>query len=245
MRSVTAPAQPRQRGRFHGHTMIDSVKPSRSDSQLPDMDSLHPNGCSAWALTTTGIVFCGGKSSRMGFDKALLVDDQGRTMLERARQTLSPLAGEIWLACGAQARYAELGLPLVLDERADGGPLAGLEASLERSSTRWLAVLACDMPRVSPDTMAGLLRHAEAADLDACWLQSSAGAEPLCAVYSRACLAPVRAALDAGERRMIAFHSYPVAGRALRLAGLDATDSSLTQNLNTPADWDDFRKGTR
>ena len=200
---------------------------------------------SRWRTSTTGVVFCGGRSRRMGVDKALLVDDAGRSLLQRACATLAPLADELMLACGPSPRYGELGLTLVLDRRQDGGPLAGLEAALECARTHWLAVLACDMPRASTATLAALLLEAERADLDACWLATPAGVEPLCAVYSRACLEPVRAALEAGERRMIAFHEYPVSGRALRLAGMDLRGVDLASNLNTPADWDLFCKGTR
>ena len=245
MSSKAAPATPDQRGSGTKLTMHATAQLSRSDSNTTDMLSRPPPGFSHWSSSCTGVVFCGGKSSRMGVDKALLVDGEGRSLLERACATLRPIAGEVRLACGAQARYAELGLPLILDQRAEGGPLAALEAALEHSSTRWLVVLACDMPRISTPTLVELLRKSEAEDLDACWLKTSKGAEPLCAVYSRACLEPVRTALDAGLRRMIAFHVYPAAGRALRLASLDFDLPGLTQNLNTPADWDDFRKGTR
>ncbi|HUR27432.1 MAG TPA: molybdenum cofactor guanylyltransferase, partial [Planctomycetota bacterium] len=193
----------------------------------------------------TGVVFCGGKSSRMGADKALLRGEDGRSLLERACAALRPLVSEVWLACGPRARYGETGLTLVLDQREDGGPLAGLEAVLERASTRWVVVLACDMPRVSTEHVQGLLERADAQDLDACWMETEAGAEPLCAVYSRACLEPVRAALDAGERRMIAFHTRSSAGRALRLAGLRPQSLGLAANLNTPADWEAFQEGTR
>ncbi|HUR28293.1 MAG TPA: molybdenum cofactor guanylyltransferase [Planctomycetota bacterium] len=210
------------------------------------MDSPTSGGLPGRAVhAVTGVVFCGGKSSRMGEDKALLRGEDGRSMLERACATLRPLVGEVWLACGPRARYGELGLTLVLDRREDGGPLAGLEAVLERATTRWVAVLACDMPRVATAHVQRLLEHAHEADLDACWMETEAGAEPLCAVYSRACLEPVRAALDAGERRMIAFHARPSAGRALRLAGLRPREDGLTQNLNTPSDWKAFLEGTR
>ncbi|HTF90951.1 MAG TPA: molybdenum cofactor guanylyltransferase [Planctomycetota bacterium] len=245
MSVTSAPAEPQQRGLGPGRSVPVPAPPCLSDSQSSDMGSATTDELSRWAATTTGVVFCGGKSSRMGVDKALLTDEQGHTMLERARRALAPLSREVWLACGPSARYADLGLPLVLDQRPDGGPLAGLETVLDRATTAWVAVLACDMPRVSSDSLRRLLHKAEAESLDACWMETTSGTEPLCAVYARTCLVPVRAALDAGRRRMIAFHAYPVGGRALRLAGLDVSEPHLAQNLNTPADWDEFRKGTR
>jgi molybdopterin-guanine dinucleotide biosynthesis protein A len=181
----------------------------------------------------------------MGVDKALLLDAQGRSMLSRACSVLTPLAEEVWLACGTERRYEELGRELVLDQRSDGGPLAGLEAALERATSRWILALACDMPHATSDVLATLLDKALADDLDACWLSTPAGPEPLCAVYSVHCLEAVRAALETGERRMIAFHTYPVRGRALRLAGLDLSTAHLAANLNTPADWEAFRTSTR
>ena len=181
----------------------------------------------------------------MGVDKALLVDAQGRSLLQRACAVLEPLVAEVWLACGPAARYQELGKTLVLDLRHDGGPLAGLEAALQKVQSPWILVLACDMPNATTATLASLLEHAQQADLDACWLNSPAGPEPLCAAYSKNCLEPVRAALEAGERRMLAFHTYPVSGRALRLAGLNLDEARLARNLNTPADWDDFRTSKR
>ncbi len=181
----------------------------------------------------------------MGVDKALLVDAQGRSMLERARLCLAPLASEVLLACGPAPRYGELGLELVLDRRPDGGPLGALEASLERSETRWLAVLACDMPRATTETLTQLLERAQADDLDICSLATQAGVEPLCAVYSRACLEPVRAALDCGERRMVSFHASLSNGRGLRIARFNPGVCDVAHNLNTPKDWDDFQSSAR
>jgi len=181
----------------------------------------------------------------MGVDKALLLDAHGRTLLQRACAVVEPLVDELLLACGPSPRYQDLGRTLVLDHRADGGPLAGLEAALERARTPWILALACDMPFATTALLASLLERARRDDLDACWSSSPKGSEPLCAAYSKHCLEPVRAALEAGERRMVAFHTYPVSGRALRLAGLDLAEARLARNLNTPADWEDFRTSTR
>jgi molybdopterin-guanine dinucleotide biosynthesis protein A len=86
--------------------------------------------------------------------------------------------------------------------------------------------------------------RAEAQDLDVCLLETTAGLEPLCAVYSRACLEPVRAALDAGERKMVAFHGRTTGGRSLRIAAQRARAEDVVRNLNTPDDWAEFRRGT-
>jgi molybdopterin-guanine dinucleotide biosynthesis protein A len=154
----------------------------------------------------TGLVLCGGRSRRMGRDKAVLALG-GTTLIERAVGVLAGIARETLIATGPEPRYPELGLECVLDRVADAGPLAGLEAGLARSRSEWTAALACDMPRVDARVIEILHDRAKERDLDACLLATRRGVEPLCAVYRRTCLEPVRAALDAGERAMVSFHA--------------------------------------
>jgi len=191
----------------------------------------------------TGLVLCGGSSLRMGSDKAAL-PLAGRTLLERAAATFEGIAVETLLACGASPRYGELGLPLVLDRFPGAGPLSGLEAGLARARTDWVAALACDMPRAAPEAFLALEDRAIEGDFDLCLLVTDKGVEPLFAVYRRTCLEPVRAALAAGERRIIAFHPFPTAaGRPLRIGTLDERElpgglvaRGVARNVNTPAE---------
>jgi len=191
----------------------------------------------------TGLVLCGGSSLRMGSDKAAL-PLAGRTLLERAAATFEGIAVETLLACGASPRYGELGLPLVLDRSPGAGPLSGLEAGLARARTDWVAALACDMPRAAPEAFLALEDRAIEGGFDLCLLVTDKGVEPLFAVYRRTCLEPVRAALAAGERRIIAFHPFPTAaGRPLRIGTLDERElpvalaaRGVARNVNTPAE---------
>ena len=132
----------------------------------------------------------------------------------------------------------------VLDAFPDGGPLAGLEAGLARARTEWLAALACDMPRATPEVVRQLLERARERDLDVCFLQTEKGIEPLFAVYRRTCLASIRAALQAGERKVVSFLRFPMSdGRLPRSGSLLETDlggglaeAGVAHNLNTPED---------
>lgn len=179
----------------------------------------------------------------MGSDKAALSLD-GRTLLERAAATFEGIAAETLLACGTSPRYGELGLPLVLDSSPGAGPLAGLEAGLARARTEWVAALACDMPRAAPEAFLALQDFAIEGGFDLCLLETDQGVEPLFAVYRRTCLEPVRAALAAGERAIVAFHRFPTtSGRPLRIGTLPERDlpgglrgCGVARNVNTPAD---------
>ena len=153
----------------------------------------------------------------MGHDKALLELD-GTPLLDRALACLDRLARSCVLACGRERRYEERGRELVLDPPADRygpdpGPLAGLEAVLAHVSGAqdapggaWVAVLAVDLVRARPELFTALLERAGREGADACLLASEQGPEPLLAVYHTRCLAPVRKALRAGERRLVSFH---------------------------------------
>lgn len=180
---------------------------------------------------TSGLVLCGGASLRMGRDKAR-IELAGRPLLARTLDVFDALGLPVRLACGSTPRYAEFGRELVLDDVAEAGPLAGLTAGLEtaaRAGEAWLAVLACDMPRASAEVVRRMLAHARAEGLDACLAGVERGAQPAYAVYHTRCAVPARAALEAGERRLIAFHG------ALRVGVLPlALDAATALNVNTP-----------
>jgi len=184
---------------------------------------------------------CGGASRRMGSDKARL-ELRGRTLLEHAVGALDGVCGEVWLATGAQGRYAELGRRIVLDRSAGLGPLAGLEAGLAAAPEGWVAILACDMPDVDALVIARLFEAAERGEHDAWLLESSAGVEPLCGVYHTRLAVCARIALDAGDRRMIDLFAHPLPdGRRPSFGLADERTfgrAGASANLNTMQDLD-------
>ena len=179
----------------------------------------------------SGLVLCGGASSRMGRDKAR-VEFDGRPLLAHALAVFDELGVSARLACGSEPRYADFGRELVLDDVPAAGPLAGLTAGLEsaaRAGEIWVAVLACDMPRASAVVLRRLLDEARKRDLDACLAGLERGSQPAYAVYHTRCAVPARAALEAGERRLVSFHG------ALRVGVLPlAADAPSACNVNTP-----------
>ena len=149
-----------------------------------------------------GLVLCGGRSERLGRDKAL-VPWAGGDLLDHAVARLAAVVPEVAILCGPSPRYADRGRPVVLDRSGGDGPISGLEAGLAHAAGRPVLLLAVDLPlapiallRALVDTLAGL---------DAVVPASPRGPEPLCASYGPGCLAAIAARLAKGERRMTAF----------------------------------------
>lgn len=97
------------------------------------------------ALPVAGYVLAGGKSSRMGRDKAL-VELNGRPLIQHAITKLRDICAEVYiLAANAElARYGQL----VPDIRPDCGPLGGIEAALQHASRDWVLLVPVDVPFV-------------------------------------------------------------------------------------------------
>src|SRR5262245_4257942 len=95
----------------------------------------------------------------MGRDKALL-DLDGSLLACRVAEVVAAAAGQVALI-GDPAKYGELGYPVYPDVFPGCGPLAGVHAALSATAADWNLVVACDMPGVEPEFLAGLLEHAE------------------------------------------------------------------------------------
>jgi molybdenum cofactor guanylyltransferase len=144
---------------------------------------------------TAGFVLVGGRSSRMGRDKALLPWN-ARPMVEEIAERVAAAAGSVALV-GAPERYANLDFERIADLRCAMGPLAGIEAALASGRAELNLIIACDMPNVETSWLVRLLQTAESSGSECVATCEPSMIHPLCAVYHSNCLARVRSALDA------------------------------------------------
>lgn len=182
------------------------------------------------------VVQAGGKSSRMGRDKALLRLD-GQTLIERVIARLAPLADEILVTTNRPADYQFLGLPLFTDIFPERGALGGLYTALMSAQSPLAAVVACDMPFASPEIFSRLAALATSADV--ALPRSAAGLEPLHAVYRRAsCLPAIAESLQKDEWKVIAWlpRVRVATLEAAEVARLDPAGRAFF-NVNTPQEW--------
>ncbi len=191
-------------------------------------------------LPLTVAILAGGQSARMGTDKAF-VRVLGRPLIEDLLAQLGGLGAETLIITNRPDDYAYLGVPLFGDLLPGKGALGGLYSAVACATQPHVLCVACDMPFVVPPLLDHLISLMP--EGDAIVPRLAGEAEPFRAIYSRACLPAMRAALEAGKMRVISF--FPaVRVRWVDEAELDRFDPQHLSffNVNTPADLETARR---
>ncbi|NQW03785.1 MAG: molybdenum cofactor guanylyltransferase [Acidobacteria bacterium] len=186
--------------------------------------------------TTAAAILTGGRARRFGGrDKSRLIVD-GRSIIVRQVETLQLVTREVFLVGHSPERFADLNLPVFPDRVQGLGALGGILTALESTRADHVLVIACDMPFLAEGLLRALVAHA--ADADAAWVHTQRGPEPLVACYRRTALAPIKAAVMAGDLKVAdlgqRLRIHALSGRDL--AAFGAAEQLLT-NLNTPEDY--------
>ncbi len=176
-------------------------------------------------------VMAGGKSRRMGQDKAW-IDFEGRPIIARVIDVLRQVADEVFIVANDR-RYADLGLRVVPDRFPDGGALGGIATGVGAAEHDRVLVAACDMPFLDPEVWRLLIAHSDGAD--AVVPKVGGEYETLHALYAKSCLGPMERSLASGRLRVISFFG-DVRVREIAEADLRAVDPELRSfaNVNTP-----------
>lgn len=145
----------------------------------------------------------GGKSGRMGQDKAL-IPFLGRPLILRILERLVFAMDEVILSTNHPADYAFLNLPLYPDLLPDCGPLGGLYTSLNAAHSQIVAAVACDMPFANPTLFEYEGELLSKTGADVVIPSTPQGLEPLHAVYRcQTCLPVIQSALEAGRLKLV------------------------------------------
>jgi molybdenum cofactor guanylyltransferase len=183
-------------------------------------------------VSLSAAIMAGGKSRRMGRDKAWIDLGDGRPIVQHVVDVAREVAQDVLIVANEQ-RYATLGVRVVPDAYPDTGVLGGIASGVAAAAHERVLVVACDMPFLLPRVLRYLAEQAEG--YDAVVPQVAGEYETLHALYTKACLPAMRRALEAGERRVISFfpHVRVRAVAAEELRPLDLDLRSFT-NVNTP-----------
>ena len=179
--------------------------------------------------STAGFVLTGGRSSRMGRDKALL-PIEGSLLVERTAEVVRAAAGSVMLI-GAPERYAHLGISVLPDLVENFGPICGLHTALNMTRADWNLVVACDMPSLTAGFLSDLLAAAQQLGCACLAPQTDSGLHPLCAVYHRRAADAVEFAI---EHKRFKMHDLL---KSLGAVSWPVADASLLENVNTPLEW--------
>jgi molybdopterin-guanine dinucleotide biosynthesis protein A len=214
------------------------------------------------------VILAGGESRRMGEEKALLPAG-GETLIERLACRLAPrfqllmfslrhegASVALLQALGRVADATCLPLMGVADAHADLGPLEGVRTALAALPVPRAFFIAVDLPEVHFPLVEVLWERCEAGALG-CMPGWRRGPEPACAVYSRALLPAVEEMLASGPRSLqglaglegvavLDLEDEAVSGRifgeALPPQEREARVAKVFHNLNTPADYENWRE---
>lgn len=206
------------------------------------------------SVSLSAIVLAGGKSSRMGEDKALLMVD-GVPLLQLVCDIAIALCDPVYVVTPWSERYQNLlpascqfiqEVPLAIEGTSDiisssskatsplpHGPLVGFAQGLSQVTTDWVLLLACDLPRLRVEVLQSWAAELDTVEAEAIALltRHAKGWEPLCGFYRRSCLPTLMDFINQGGR---SFQDW-LAQQPVQLLALP--DAQMLFNCNTPVDF--------
>lgn len=178
----------------------------------------------------TGIILAGGKSSRMGQDKGLLLLDQ-KPFVQYSIDALRPLVSEILIVTD-NPLYDAFNCKRVSDITKNAGPIAGIYSGLQASSTGLNLILSCDIPLISPKILRKLIdSYDNSAEI--IQIESNGKTMPLIALYKTQVKTTFNQLLQANERRL----RMAVKACKTKNVVLEKENALFTTNVNTPNDF--------
>jgi len=183
----------------------------------------------------TAFVLAGGKSTRMGADKAF-VRWGDETLLDRALKLARAVAEEVRIV-GDGKKFGGFGCQVVEDIYRDRGPLGGIHAALNTSKSELHLVLAVDLPLMTLEFLDYLIRQARQAGATVTVPKIAGGLQPLCAVYRKEFASIAEGSLKAGDNKIdplfARLDTRVIEEKEIMRAGFSA---EIFSNMNTPED---------
>jgi len=182
-------------------------------------------------MQLTGIILAGGKSTRMGTDKALL-EINDKSLLSHTVKLCQSVCNQILISSGNAMHDVE-GILRIPDVIEDCGPMGGIYSCLKHAVNDWSFVISVDAAFVTSDFVKFLSEHVE--NFDAVVPVHHTGKEPLIALYNKKCIEVLKGSLDLADYKM---HHF------LEIINTNFVDSNhwidkyprLFHNINSPKD---------
>jgi molybdenum cofactor guanylyltransferase len=180
-------------------------------------------------------VLTGGRSSRMGSDKAFL-ELEGKALIARAIELARKVTPNVSIV-GASEKYSAYG-PVVADIFPRHGPLGGIHAALRASRSDLNLMMAVDLPFLEARFLEYLIARAAESDAPITVPKSGEYFQPLCAVYRKEFANIAERALAKGRNKIDSlFDEVNLCTLTEEDLTTNGFDLSMFRNLNTQADW--------
>jgi molybdopterin-guanine dinucleotide biosynthesis protein A len=184
------------------------------------------------------VIQAGGESRRMGQNKALLTF-MGQTLIERVISRIKFISDEVLVTSNEPGLFDFLHLPVSADLVPGRGALSGLFTAFSITHTPLVAVVACDMPFVSPQLLSAQIKMLIEQNAEGIVPRHKDGTEPFHSIYRReVCLAAVETSIDLGRKRVDSW--FPV----VRMGYIEHEDIMRYDpsghaffNINSPEDY--------
>jgi molybdopterin-guanine dinucleotide biosynthesis protein A len=186
-----------------------------------------------------GIILCGGKSSRMGKDKASL-SFLGRPLIKIVIDSLKTLFSKIIVVTNDTINYQKYNLPIIKDILPQKGPLGGIYTGLLYSKSKYNFVVACDMPFINLNLIRYLFRHKDDCDLIIPYFKVY---QPLYAIYSKNCISAIEESIFSNNlevKNLINMVKVKVIDEK-QVCRFDKKGLCFT-NINTPQEFEEAKK---
>jgi len=185
-------------------------------------------------ITTPCILFAGGKSSRMGADKALLAFGGYPTLVEYQYERLKTIFSHVYISAKSRDKF-DFDAHFILDPAdVDYAPTAGFVSIFRELSDTKVLVLSVDTPFVDEEVFQALV-DTDTENLDAVIARTSEGSHPMCGLYHRSLLGEFERMLAEGDHRL---------GKLLAASNtlyLDFSNDDLFANLNHPHEYEEAK----
>ncbi|MEO1429256.1 MAG: molybdenum cofactor guanylyltransferase [Cyanobacteria bacterium J06632_19] len=202
--------------------------------------SPHPPIIPSTNLPIAALILAGGKSSRMGTDKAL-VSYEGEPMLKRVYQVAAACTEQVYILTPWVERYENL-LPsdcnYLIETQPGKGPVNGLSEGLEQITANWILLLACDLPLLDVEIIQSWINKLPQISSSTLALvpQRSQIWEPMCGFYRKEMKTELDIFLKKGKR---SFQEL-LSGIEVEALNIDEKTSFMLLNCNYPEDLSYF-----
>ncbi|HEX6593507.1 MAG TPA: molybdenum cofactor guanylyltransferase [Bacillota bacterium] len=187
-------------------------------------------------MTLCTVILAGGKSTRMGRNKALLTLGM-KPIIEHIVSELQPISDKLVVVANEPDDYTFLGVPIVRDRYKNKGPLAGIEAAMYQTEADQYVIAACDMPFIDRNIYKYLLT--ELYDFTAVIPLFDGKVHPLTSIYRREALPHIQAQLENNDLQVTRLATHIRINYVSQFAGV-STERLQRHffNMNDPSEYE-------